>query len=128
MSLARWPPKFAYHVWLWTMSAPLTAAPIDRLIDIACSAADSGFGSDSTLQGSWLVTPGSCRGKPQQWTETSARRRSSRARYSTWVPAPPYTSGGYSRVNSATLRRLLITVIFKLPPGAWITRPTVGLL
>src|SRR5438477_208628 len=31
-----------------------------------------------------------------------ASRRRSRARYSTWTPAPPYTSGGYSRLSKAT--------------------------
>ena len=32
--------------------------------------------------------------------------RRSRARYSTWTPAPPYTSGGYSRVSRSTRRAL----------------------
>src|ERR1700694_1983151 len=74
-----------------------------RLIDIASNAAASGFGSERAAQGWWAVTPTSPLGDPQQWTETSACERSSRARYSTWTPAPPYTSGGYSRVSSATL-------------------------
>ena len=51
MSLDRWPPKFAYHVWLCAMLAPFTAAAIARLIDIACSAAASGFGSASASHG-----------------------------------------------------------------------------
>ncbi len=39
-----------------------------------------------------------------QWTSTSTRWRSSRTRKSTWAPAPPYTSGGTSRVRSPTRR------------------------
>src|SRR3954465_13316930 len=38
-----------------------------------------------------------------QCTWTSMSLRSSRARYSTCTPAPPYTSGGYSRVRRSTL-------------------------
>src|SRR5690606_4428515 len=48
------------------------------------------------------LTPASARGAPKHRTRTSARRRSSRARYSTCTPAPPYTSGGYSRLNRST--------------------------
>ena len=72
-----------------TSSTPLTAAAMARLIDIAWNAADSGFGSDKAVQGWWAVTPASSLGDPQQWTDSSVRRRSSRARYSTWTPAPP---------------------------------------
>src|SRR3954469_25670345 len=51
------------------------------------------------------MAPG--RSAPQAWTSTSITLRSSRARYSTWTPAPPYTSGGYSRVRSATRRSVI---------------------
>ncbi len=36
MSLARWPPRFAYQVWLWTRSASPTAAAIARSIESVC--------------------------------------------------------------------------------------------
>ena len=42
---------------------------------------------------------------PWQCTVRSTSGASSRARYLTCTPAPPYTSGGYSRVSSATLSR-----------------------
>ena len=44
-SLARWPPRFAYQVWLWTRSASPVPAAIVRSIDIARSAASSGAGA-----------------------------------------------------------------------------------
>ena len=48
------------------------------------------------------------RGAPKQCTSTSTSRRSSRTRNSTWTPAPPYTSGGYSRLSTAT--RMALTL------------------
>src|ERR1035437_2976906 len=46
--------------------------------------------------------PSSERCFPQQCTSTSISLASSRLRYSTCTPAPPYTSGGYSRVINPT--------------------------
>ena len=39
---------------------------------------------------------------PAVHLQVGRARRNSRARNSTWTPAPPYTSGGYSRVSSPT--------------------------
>src|SRR6187549_2050358 len=41
------------------------------------------------------------RAPPKQCTARSTSGASSRAKYSTCTPAPPYTSGGYSRLKSA---------------------------
>ncbi len=51
MSLAKWPPRLAYQVWLWTRSLPLAFAAMARSMDMACSAAPSGLGSLSPSQG-----------------------------------------------------------------------------
>ena len=51
----------------------------------------------------YAVTPGSVARRRRSSAPGRRRaRRSSRARYSTCTPAPPYTSGGYSRVSRST--------------------------
>ncbi len=55
----------------------------------------------SEVHDRWRTTPPAAP-SPQQCTSRSVRVRNSRARNSTWTPAPPYTSGGYSRVSSPT--------------------------
>ena len=83
-SLARWPPKFAYHVWLWAMSASCAPAAIVRSIETARSAASSGASPPSASQAVCGTSP-----VPHACTVTSSNARSSRARYSTCTPAPP---------------------------------------
>src|SRR5215218_5041774 len=93
-SFVRWPPNIAYHVCEWTTEAPSASADIARSTDIVFSA---GFAPFSSAHG-WNATAPS-RSSPKHRTSRSMRRARSRARYSTWTPAPPYTSGGYSRVS-----------------------------
>ena len=81
----------------WTRSAPLAAAVIDRSAEIVRSA---GFAASSAGHGRCATAP--ARSAPWQCTVRSTRPASSRARYSTCTPAPPYTSGGYSLVSRAT--------------------------
>src|ERR1039457_4403080 len=70
--------------------------------DMARSAAPCRFGGIAS-QGSYArATSGDDRGPPKQYTETSTRSANWRLRYSTWTPAPPYTSGGNSRVSRPT--------------------------
>ena len=57
-SFARWPPRFAYQVWLWTSSAPATPAAIVRSIENACSAAAYGSDPASSDQGRCATTAG----------------------------------------------------------------------
>jgi len=65
--------------------------------------AENTFSAASRNPGhAWCATAVS-RGAPWQCTVRSTSGASARARYSTCTPAPPYTSGGYSRVSSATL-------------------------
>src|SRR5712692_3281832 len=83
-----------------------------RSIETACSTARCCESPASASQARCATTfgsPGPAGGRPapQQCTVTSTSLASSRARYSTCTPAPPYTSGGYSRVRSATRRSLL---------------------
>src|SRR5258708_20882512 len=47
-------------------------------------------------------TSGDSRRRPKQYTSRSTRPDRCSERYSTWTPAPPYTSGGYSRESNAT--------------------------
>src|SRR5215212_5406426 len=74
-----------------------------RSIDSALSADIWGAVPFSASQPPWATTAGTPGGRspPHACTVTSVSRASSRARYSTWTPAPPYTSGGYSRLRSA---------------------------
>ena len=106
--LARHPARCAYQVWQWTTSASRSSLAIARLRWNA-SRAPPNRGSVpcvASVQAPYPRTrrPGSSRSwSPKQRTSTGTRRASSRLRYSTWTPAPPYTSGGYSLVNNATL-------------------------
>src|SRR3954470_22939980 len=100
VSLVRWPPRFAYQVWLCARSTSSSDAAMARSTDIACRAARYAPRPARASQGRCPCAPS--RSSPQVWTSTSVRRRSSRTRYSTWTPAPPYTSGGNSRVSRPT--------------------------
>src|SRR5262249_44348982 len=94
----RWPAMFAYQVWEWTRSAPVSSAATARSTPrTANGGGPAGAGHDSTARTSMDGSGG--RGAPKHRTATSIRFASSRDRYSTWTPAPPYTSGGYSRVT-----------------------------
>ena len=71
-SLARWPPKFAYHVWLWTTSAP--SAP-GRHRQVDRHRAQRGAGAapwpSSASHARWArpaASPPSSRSAPQQCT------------------------------------------------------------
>src|SRR6266540_5570789 len=100
---------FAYHVWLWATSMSSRPAASARSTDSTPRAERYRSGPSSAVHGFAAITliPSGCGlGSPKHRTSTSMRRASSRDRYSTWTPAPPYTSGGYSRVNSATFTRL----------------------
>ena len=70
-SLAVWPAKFAYQVWLCTMSVPAQPAAISRSTPMVRSAA---LAPASSAGSGYAVTPGSSRGAPKQCTRTSARR------------------------------------------------------
>src|SRR5690349_18904252 len=89
---------FAYQVCECTSCESPTAAVMVRSVDRIRSAAFAcGIrGSSSEC----AVAPR--RGSPMQCTSTSSNRRNSRTRKSTCTPAPPYTSGGNSRVRMAT--------------------------
>ena len=97
-----------YQVWQWTTSASRLSFAIARL-RWSASSAPANRGSVF----SFAPAQGRSRGRaaagasmtwsPKQRTSTGTSRASSRLRYSTWTPAPPYTFGGYSFVNSATL-------------------------
>src|SRR3954454_9422337 len=89
----------AYHVWLCTRSAAETPAVIARSVERIRNAAFAPASRGSSSE--CAVAPS--RGAPMQCTPTSISPRSSRTRKSTWTPAPPYTSGGYSRVRIARL-------------------------
>src|SRR4051812_21098667 len=99
------PPRLAYQVCECTTSAPSTPAAIVRSIDTVRSAARCGADPCSASHASWPTTrggPSPSPAEPHLWTVTSSSFASSRARYSTWTPAPPYTSGGNSRLRIAT--------------------------
>src|SRR5947209_12347025 len=68
---------------------------MDRSAENTLSAASRSAGH------AWCATAVS-RGAPWQCTVSSTSGASDLARYSTCTPAPPYTSGGYSLVRSAT--------------------------
>src|SRR6185312_11961272 len=95
-SLPMCPAMLAYQVCECSNSTLPVAATIDRSTDNVVSAA---FAPDRSGAGRCPVAPG--RSSPKQCTSTSMSLRSSRTRYSTWTPAPPYTSGGNSRVRIA---------------------------
>src|SRR6266511_268993 len=112
---------FAYHVWLWATSMSSRPAASARSTDSTPRAERYRSGPSSAVHGfaATTVIPGGCGlGSPKHRTSTSIRRASSRDRYSTWTPAPPYTSGGYSRVNSATLTRLGSGIVAGAGPQA----------
>src|ERR671919_2247058 len=115
MSRARCPAKFAYHVWLWTRSASSRPVAIARLTDIVWSALEYGSPRATVSHGVKARTSGpsdvASRGAPKHRTSISMSRASSTARYSTCTPAPPYTSGGYSRVSRATLMSGSVAVL-----------------
>src|SRR4051794_4210375 len=99
------PPRLAYQVCECTTSGPSTPAAIVRSIDTVRSAARCGADPCSASHASWPTTrggPSPSPAVPHLWTVTSSSAASSRARYSTWTPAPPYTSGGNSRLRIAT--------------------------
>src|SRR5512144_205572 len=88
----------AYQVCEWTTSlSGVTPAVIARSVDRIRSALFASARRESFSL--WAIAPS--RGSPMQWTWTSMSRRSSCTRKSTWTPAPPYTSGGNSRVRIA---------------------------
>jgi hypothetical protein len=96
-SLAQWPAMFAYQVWEWTSSALSTAAVMVRSVDSTRRAElASGMRASSS---ECAIAP--ARGSPMQCTSTASFLRNSRTRKSTCTPAPPYTSGGNSRVRIA---------------------------
>src|SRR5690348_8818609 len=86
----------AYQVCEWTRSTPAAAAAISRSTP---SVASEKFASASSAGG--VKARASGLGSPKHSTSTSTSRRSSRTRKSTCTPAPPYTSGGNSRVRIA---------------------------
>ena len=97
-----------YHVWQWTMSASRVSLAIARLRWKA-SRAPPKRGSVPCLASAHAPYPrtrrlgASTSWLPKQRTSTGTSRASSRLRYSTCTPAPPYTCGGYSLVKIATL-------------------------
>src|SRR5512146_2151443 len=106
--LARKPANCTYQVWQCTTLASRLSFAIARLRYMASSAPPkrgsvfclaSGHAGYPFTRRFGSVT--SC--SPKQRTSTGTRRDSSRPRYSTCTPAPPYTCGGYSLVKSATL-------------------------
>src|SRR6266540_2103960 len=99
---------FAYHVWLWATSMSSRPAASARSTDSTPRAERYRSGPSSAVHGfaATTVIPGGCGlGSPKH-------------RNSTWTPAPPYTSGGYSRVNSATLTRLGSGIVAGAGPQA----------
>src|SRR5512146_1582810 len=106
--LARKPANCTYQVWQCTTLASRLSFAIARLRYMASSAPPK-RGSVFCLASGQAGYPftrrfgsvTSC--SPKQRTSTGTRRDSSRPRYSTCTPAPPYTWGGYSLVKSATL-------------------------
>ena len=79
-SPARCPARLAYQVWEWTTSAPAQSAAMVRSTPNVRSAA---FAAASSGRSGYPVTPGSGRGAPNARTRTSARGRSTAARFST---------------------------------------------
>src|SRR4051794_11251391 len=96
-SFAQCPAMFAYQVWLCTRSQPATPSAMARSVPSVCSAA---FAALSSAGVRYARAVG--RSWPKQCTCTSSRWRNCAVRYSTWTPAPPYTSGGNSRVSKPT--------------------------
>ena len=97
------PPNCAYQVWQWTTSAVTGSAAQERLrlnapitgrSHSGASARSMEAGKPRTV--SWPLVS-SC--SPKVRTSTRISLASSRVRYSTWTPAPPYTFGGYSLVR-----------------------------
>src|SRR5919106_1636854 len=72
MSRARWPAKFAYHVWLWTRSASSRPVAIARLTDIVWSALEYGSPRATVSHGVKASTSGpsdvTSRGAPKHRT------------------------------------------------------------
>src|ERR1019366_8921321 len=104
---ARNPAIDAYHVCVCTTSiaassficARLSASASTAVLNLAAvPAVISGAGSSPRT----CRLPTLSRCVPQQCTSTSISLASSRLRYSTCTPAPPYTCGGYSRVINPT--------------------------
>src|SRR6201991_2193628 len=101
---ARCPASPVYQVCECTTFADSAALAITRSAD---SVASAGLAPLSAGSGWWTTAPS--RGAPMQCTSTSQRLRSCATSSVTWTPAPPYTSGGYSRVIIAT--RMPTTVV-----------------
>src|ERR1035441_5903446 len=104
---ARKPAIDTYHVCVCTMSMRSSSFICDRF-SASASTAVLNFASVPAVTsggGSSPITcrfPASARCVPQQCTSTSISFASSRLRYSTCTPAPPYTSGEYTRVATPT--------------------------
>src|SRR5208283_4031816 len=113
---ARQPARWEYHVWQWTMSTPSSIPAMTRSLSIVswnflCRGSWQGS-SKLGLIPRTVRFPSRMSWSPKQMTETRWHPRSilasSRVRYSTWTPAPPYTWGGYSLVKIAIRIRDLL--------------------
>ncbi|SKU32754.1 Uncharacterised protein [Mycobacteroides abscessus subsp. abscessus] len=93
-----------YQVCECTTVEPAAAAAITRPAERVVRA-----GLAPSSAGSGRCTNALSRGAPIQCTSTSHSVRSCATSSVTWTPAPPYTSGGYSRVIIAT--RVIATTV-----------------